>query len=510
MAGTMRGTRPGMGDCGMTALLDGLAVNPAAPTGLLLWLLEPEYESAWSALASRRPSFPEEVTAAIVTHPHPRVRGALARNPFVDPEVRGLLVDDPDWLVRARLAGRPHRTRPVRPLPDWVIDRMLTTYDRDCLEELFFSRQIPFRVRRSYGGHPMASVRRMATNVWAHLSEEERAALLNDPHPQVRASAQHMLDTDDAEATERWLGPLPAPRNHGTSLILVNYRLSRTVVDWLLCDSDPERLCDSDPERPWVLAHNYSTPPEVVARLAGHPDPKVRLELARRTDLAPALVTTLARDPDPRVRTAISLRPELSEDERAAIDYTVDTDEDFGPAEHHTRAAPDPDTSAAYARSRHPLLRRRAAQDPALPDALVARLAHDDDLGVRVLLAHNHPTPPPELLLRSYLEHRGPARDLLTEHPRFPVTGLGTRFMDAAAPDERRLAVLDPHLAPGTADRLTLDPDAAVRAGAARHPRLPGGRLLALLDDEELGEHAAANPALPVTVMRGLLTSNLS
>ncbi|MFF3459311.1 translation initiation factor 2 [Streptomyces sp. NPDC002730] len=482
----------------MTALLDGLAVNPATPADLLLRLLEPEYESAWYALASRRASFPKEVTAAIVTHPHPRVRGALARNPFVDPEVRGLLVDDPDWLVQARLAGRPDKTRPVRPLPDWVIDRMLTTYGNDCLQELMFSRQIPFRVQLSYCRHPLASIRQMATNVWTFLSVAERAALLKDPHPQVRASAQNRLETDDAEAMERRLGPLPVPRNHGTGLILVNYRLSRTVVDWLL--SDPH------PDNSWVLAHNYSTPPDVVAGLVAHPDPKVRLELARRGDLAPALVEVLARDTEPRVRTAISLRPELSEDERAAIDYTVDTDEDFGPCEHHAQAAPDPAASAVYARSRHPLLRRRAARDPALPAGLVALLARDDDLGVRMLLAHNHPAPPPELLLRSYLEHQGGARDLLIEHPRFPVAGLGARFADADAPRERRLAVLDPGLAPETGDRLTRDPNAAVRAGAARHPRLPGRRLLALLADGELGEHAAANPALPVTVMRGLLT----
>ncbi|MFI9045969.1 translation initiation factor 2 [Streptomyces sp. NPDC053427] len=482
----------------MTALLDGLAVNPAALADLLLRLLEPQYASAWRALASRRASFPAEVTTAIVTHPHPRVRRALACNPFVDPEVRGLLVDDPDWFVRTRLAARPDRTRPVRPLPDWVIDRMLTTYDNECLQELFFSQQIPFRVQRSYGNHPMASIRRMATNVWTLMSEDERAALLTDPHPQVRASAENMRETDDAEAMERRLGPLPPPRNHGTGLILVNYRLSRTVVDWLLRDLHPDS--------PWVLAHNYSTPPDVVAGLVEHPDPKVRLELARRRDLDPALVAALARDADPEVRTAISVRPELSEDERTAIDYTVDTGEDFGPVEHHAHPAPDPAATAAYARSRHPLLRRRAARDPALPAGLVAALARDDDLGVRVLLAHNHPAPPPELLLRAYLEHRAPARDLLTEHPRFPVAGLGTRFADADAPDERRLAVLDPGLQPGTADRLTRDPDLTVRSGAARHPRLPRRRLLSLLSDEELAEHAAANPALPLTVMRELLT----
>jgi hypothetical protein len=43
------------------------------------------------------------------------------------------------------------------------------------------------------------------------------------------------------------------------------------------------------------------------------------------------------------------------------------------------------------------------------------------------------------------------------------------------------------------------------RPGAARHPRLPGERLLALLDDGELCGHAAANPALPVAVMHELL-----
>ncbi|MEU9111022.1 translation initiation factor 2 [Streptomyces sp. NPDC048483] len=490
----------------MTPLLDGLAVNPATPADLLLRLLAPEYESAWRALASRRASFPEEVTAAIVTHPHPRVRKALARNPFVDPEARGLLVDDPDWFVRLGLAARPDRKRPVRPLPDWVIDRMLTTYDNDCLQELVFSRQIPYRVQRSYGSHPMASIRRMATYRWTLLSEDERAALLKDPHPKVRASAESMLETDDAKAMERRLGPLPVPRNHGTNGILVNYRLSRAVVDWLL--RDPDR------DNSWALAHNYSTPRDVVAGLVEHRDPEVRRELARRGDLAPALVEVLARDVDPRVRTAISLRPELSEDERAAIDYTVDTDtdtdSDFGPVEHHAFPAPDPAVSAAYARSRHPLLRRRAAQDPALPAALVAALARDDDLGVRVLLAHNHPAPPPELLLRAYLEHQGPARDLLTEHPRFPVAGLGARFADADAPGGRRLAVLDPGLAPDAADRLTRDPDAAVRSGAARHPQLPAGRLLALLGDEELGEHAAANPALPLTVMRDVMRSSLA
>ncbi|WP_233415342.1 translation initiation factor 2 [Streptomyces sp. N35] len=485
--------------------MSGLAVNPAAPADVLLELLAPEHEDAWSALAGRRASFPGEVAAAIVAHPDVRVRKALARNPYADPEVRGLLVDDPEWIVRGWLAGRPDRNRPVRPLPDWVIDRMLTTYDNDCLSELFSSRQIPFRVQLSFPRHPVASVRRYALNVWGSLTAAERAALLDDPHPEVRAAARNDLrrrqEEDDEGAMERRLGPLPAPRNHGTTHILVNCRLSGKVVDWLV--NDPDR------DSAWTLAHNYSTPPDVVASLVDHPDPGVRRALAARDGLPPALVEILARDHDPRVRTEVSLRPELSEDERAAIDYVVEPDQYTGvPWEPHASAPADPAVSAAQARSGHPLRRRRAATDPALPTELVTLLAHDDDAGVRLRLAHHHPAAPPHLLLDCYLSHPGPDhhRALLTEHPNFPTTGLGGRFATADTPAERHLALLDPDLAADAAERLTHDTDAAVRAGAAAHPRLPAARLTALLDDTELGPHAAANPALPATVMRDLLS----
>ncbi|MEE1804462.1 translation initiation factor 2 [Streptomyces sp. JV176] len=478
------------------AVLCGLAVNPAAPTALLLRLLEPEYAAAWSALGRERRAFPPEVAAAVVTHPEPRVRGALARNPYVDPEVRGLLVDDPHWHVRSRLASPPDRDGVARALPEWVIDRMYTTYDHQELQELVFSRQVPFSVRLAHATHPMASVRANGTGMWEHLSPERRAALLADPHPAVRRAAERRVREDDAVAMERELEGMPAC--HARSQILVNHRLSPAVVDSLLRDPDAGNQ--------WTLAHNYSTPPEVLARLTGSPDAKVRLELARRPCLPRPLVDALARDADPGVRTAVSVRPELTEDERASIDYTVEAEENCGPREHHWLPPLDPAESAAYARSRHPLLRRRAAADPALPSELVRRLAGDEDAGVRVLLAQNHPGTPPELLLRCYLEYRGPHRELLAANPRFPVAGLAERFAAAEEPELRRLAVLDPGLSPALADRLSRDPAPEIRAGAARHPRLPAGRLMELLDgDEEQARSAAANPALPVAVMRRLL-----
>ncbi|MFE7773917.1 translation initiation factor 2 [Streptomyces sp. NPDC057445] len=475
----------------MTAVLEGLAVNPAAPVGLLLRLLEPEYEAAWSALCRERREMPGPVVDAIVEHPERRVRAAFVRNPHVDGEIRGLLVDDPDWFVRCALAGRPVQDWTPRYLPDWVIDRMYTTYDNDGLGELTASRQVPSRVLIEHATHPMAGLRSNAVSMWPSLSEERKAALLADPHPAVRKSAERRVAWDDADETDRQLRELPSHPNHARNHLLVNCRLSRAVVEDLLDNYEGDGH--------WVLAYNYSTPPDIVARMAEDPDPKVRREVACREELDRALVELLAGDPDPDVRTAVSVRPELTEAERAAIDHVVSTDKDFGPFPDHHRAP------LAYARSAHPLLRRRVAYNRNLPADLVELLSGDDDLGVRVLLAQNHPEAPPELLLRCYLEYEGKERDLLTENPRFPGAGLAARFADADDPALRRLATLDPGLAPAVADRLTRDPDPAIRAAAARHPRLPLDRLLALLDDEAAARDAASNPALPRPVMYELL-----
>ncbi|MEV6395217.1 translation initiation factor 2 [Streptomyces sp. NPDC051907] len=492
--------KPGAETERRSSALKGLAVNPASPLDVLLRLLEPEYSDAWSALAMDRREYPEPLLDAIVRHEHPRLPGGLARNPHVDGELRGRVVDNPHWLVRAKLASGPHRSweAVARPLPDWVVERMITTYDGQELSELVASRQIPWRLYYAYATHPIASVRRWATNVWEDLPEERRAALLADPHPEVRKSAAASAARYDEEETAR---QLPTAFGHHLTHLLVNCRLPRAEIESRLA-ADSE---DDGEGHAWAFAHNYSTPPDLVARIAEHPDPKVRLEVARRDELDPAVLWRLARDADPGVRTAVSVRPELTEEERATIDYAVATDEDFEPAEHHRRLPRDPAVLAGYAASAHPLLRRRAAADPDLPDELAAVLVEDDDLGVRVLLAQNHPAAPPALLLRCYLEYTRTYRQRLAELPGFPVEGLAERFADAEDPLLRWLATLDPGLSPDLADRLTRDQDSAIRAAAARHPRLPADRLRALLDDDELASSAAANPALPIEAMRSLL-----
>ncbi|WP_371642903.1 hypothetical protein [Streptomyces mirabilis] len=160
----------------------------------------------------------------------------------------------------------------------------------------------------------------------------------------------------------------------------------------------PERIgeeADLAARRLAGLALNPSTPQDV------------RQRIAYRADLGPAERRALAVDPDPKVRRAVSVHPALSEEERAAIDYEVPTDCGF----HHHPAPSvprDPEDVRRDALSAHPMLRRRAARVHELPPDLVARLADDEDLGVRVTLAQNHP--PAALLLRSFLEYTGSDR----------------------------------------------------------------------------------------------------
>ncbi|MGW3401040.1 hypothetical protein [Streptomyces zhihengii] len=88
--------------------------------------------------------------------------------------------------------------------------------------------------------------------------------------------------------------------------------------------------------------------------------------------------------------------------------------------------------------------------------------------------------------------------------PNFPTAGLAA-FAGHDDPEVRALAALDPGTAPATAERLTRDPDPAVRAALARHPNLPRPRLTELLDDEELAFAAASNPALGAAALRRLV-----
>ncbi|MFI6050125.1 hypothetical protein ACIBCO_08555 [Streptomyces violascens] len=479
--------------------LAGLALNPAAPEDVLLWILAEGPPAARMGLCRDR-DLPEAVVDAVVTHPDRRTRSFFAGNPHVDPALRARLVDDPEWLVRAHLASgiRLGLDRLPPPLPDWAVARMITTYEDELLGEFAFIRELSPEFRASMLTHPEPKIRAYGIGItaWVSLPEGERSALLNDPDERVREQALSAKDRHDHDHDpSRVEADLPAQAGHYRTHLLLHGALSRTVIEAVL--TAPARSGERA-----TIADNHSLPADIVALLSRDPDPEVRQLIAMRPDLAMHHLKALAVDPDPSVRLAASQHPSLTEAERAAIDYEVSQD---GPFRTLWTPAPskDPEQLRTLALSAHPLLRRRAAMAEHLPPDLMARLTDDPDLGVRVLLAQHQPGVPPGLLLRCFLEYAGRGRACLPKRPGFPASGLA-RYAGHEDPAVRRLAARDPELAPGAADRLTRDPDAGVRDAFARHPRLPLPRVVELLDDEELTHAAAANPALPVATMRRL------
>lgn len=203
------------------------------------------------------------------------------------------------------------------------------------------------------------------------------------------------------------------------------------------------------------------------------------------------------------MRLAVSARPELTERERAAIDYTVGPEDRLGVLDWVWDARNDPEVLRRCATSAHTWLRRSAAVCPGLEPDLVELLSRDEDFAVRLLLCEFHPEPPPELLLDLYLHGSHRAVMMLAAHPRFPAAGLAARFADSTDPEERRLALTDPDLPAETLAEFARDP--ARRRAAARHPRVPVPLLRELLDDPETACAAAANPSLPARDMHRLL-----
>ncbi|MEV0397489.1 hypothetical protein [Polymorphospora rubra] len=499
-------------------VLRGLAHNPAAPTDVLLGLLDAHGDAVPDAF-NRRAALPPVVVEAMLRHPSPRIRAALAVNRYVDPLIRLRLVDDPDHRVVEALGTDPDLALPDRAFAR-SFDRLVQYLQRaqmtadelhtEAIEAMSRDRRsVPVAAR-----HPEPRVRTAALDALGMLDEATRdavkQALLRDPAPEVRAAAAR-YDADLARVHE----PADLPRNgYAYRGLLRERRLSRPLIAHVLAIDADDGVGGVS-----AMAGNRTLPPDVLEALFDHPSPDVRCSLAVRDDLSRAQLRRLAADSDVAVRTAASTHPRLTETERAAIDIDASTSREHRPhglIEFSNRrdeypwmrpsTLPPPEQSLRWATSVNALLRRRAAADPRLPADIVAALAQDTDLGVRVLLAQHHPAAPPALLLRSYREYKGGGRARLLAMPNFPTTDLAP-LADDPDPAVRRLAARDPLATPALVERLTHDPALKVRRAMAACPRLPLPRIVALLDDPDLAEPAAANPALPADIMRQRLTT---
>ncbi|MEU0919205.1 hypothetical protein ACPXCO_11615 [Streptomyces cyaneofuscatus] len=445
----------------------GLAGNPAAPAGVLLRLLALNDRSITHRL-SYHPALTGEVAEAMLTHPERWVRHLLAESFTAAPELRARLLDGPASDAMAVAMGpHPYRIR-VPPLPDGAYERLLNHERGSVRYETVGAPSTPDHVLVPLAGHADPYFRRAACRrVWHLLDAGARSALLADPDHDVRTAASLQVMDEDEERTEELVRTQTGAWHLGE--VVERGRLGRALAERLVAEGVLLAR----------LALNPTLPADLAAGLADHENPAVRL--------------------------AVSARPELSEDERAAIDWRIDAEDRLPCLRWAWDARHDPETLRRCATSAHTWLRRSAAMCPELPQDCVELLAGDADFAVRLLLAEGHPEAPAELLLDLYLHGTHRAVGSLTSRPRFPAAGLARRFADAPDPRARALALRDPAATPELVERLSRDPDAGVRGTAAYDPRLPVLRLLELLADPATAMAAAANPVLPPAEMYALL-----
>ncbi|MFF5705510.1 hypothetical protein ACFY7H_23905 [Streptomyces sp. NPDC012794] len=473
----------------------GIAFNPAAPPDVLIRLLDRAAGAAALLMCEGR-DLPDAVIDEALRHPAVRIRHALAGNLHLDPARLAPLATDPSGIVRAQLAGGLWPSpRWVRPLPNDILVTFLTAQnggedgvvtENEIVQELSFSRQIPLSFYRSLAGHERPELRVQATYRWQSLTPAQREALLEDPEPAVREAARESCWELDPEAVE---AKLPSIGSHGKPFVLGTCAVSAALVEQCFADGTVH-----------PLTRNRHTPPYAVARLAHHPDAKVREMVAARPDLGADLVAELSEDPDEFVRLRARLHPfPRTWAEYWAIDRVFGHGSDCTCPITELATEPAPDWFAACAASEEPVLRRVAASWPGLPAKLVEALAQDEDEEVRIRLACHHPLAPPHLLLDVFVTRPAHRPHLLTL-PAFPRTGR-IHLIGHPDPEVRALAAADPTLPAPPVE----DPDESVRRAAAANPTLTPDRLEALLADPRTAEGAAANPSLPVPRMHSLL-----
>ncbi|MGA4542021.1 hypothetical protein ACPA54_18730 [Uniformispora flossi] len=394
----------------------------------------------------------------------------FARLLAVDP-----LPGDGDFLSKGAWGLTPAQVDAVVACPNPAVRRLVV--DSDHIEDP--------AIRLRFLDDPDATIRFRAlreasgwVDPWgkALVSEAVLSRLVRDPDPRVRRS---LLLHGNLPETD--LLALTADADDKVRTAAVGELLRRRQAA-ARDDAVPRARMDHDP-------FDYEYRSNSHARLSDDPD------------LAPELLAELAESDDDRIRIAISLRPELTDAERLAIRDTVHPYRHTIP--RWIRAAyGSPDTLRRIASSAHPLMRRSAATAPRLPADVVAALASDEDLFVRLTLAQHCDDAPAELVLDMYANWNGARWDDLRFRPTYPWHDI-ERLVSHPSRRVRWTATMSDYLTPDLAVRLIADEYAEVRAGALRSRHLPVEVLMKLLPQHP--RHAAANPNLPWHVMHQLL-----
>ncbi|WP_282204383.1 hypothetical protein [Kitasatospora fiedleri] len=438
----------------------GLAANPGAPVGVLLRLLA---EGAEPLGPVRRPELPAPVLEAALRHPQWPVRAALAERPDLSARTLAALAGDRERRVRRAAASAAHRVE----LPPAALAALAADRDPETRRRVPGCAGLPPELLVALVQDTSPPVRAAAVRAesWPQLPPRVRTGLRADRDPAVRAAVQRALRVE-RELPVTLAGYIAESDPARRERTAASAALERPLGEWLVLDDDPR----------------------IRAAAAGNPQ--------LPTDLALAL----AADPNEAVRLAVSLRPDLTEEQRAAVACRLP--DAAPPLPWVAERAGDPAELLRLARSAHPLVRCAVASLERLPRAVVAVLAADGELRVRLALAEHCADAPGGLLRSVYGQLLGPAA--LLADARFPAPGLA-RWAERPEPALRLAALRDPELAPEVSAALAADRDVLVARAAAADPRLPWRALLRALEPDAQPEAAAANPALPVPFMHRLL-----
>lgn len=465
---------------------NGLVHNRAMPDDLRAGLLGLSHHLLWRHL-------PAAVVEAAMVHPDWKVRALLAEaQPDITPgQWTRLILGEQDpghrWILtmlaadrRAELTGRAYEQLAADP-------SVRIRQEAARLSGL----PVPLLVALTADTDP--SVRATAcAGAWPHLDNPAREGLLHDPDNSVRVEALLAYHRDH-----------PMPRSVFDSEEFADHQLETLRLERGLAE-----------------------------HLTRHGSPAQRRFLAANPYLNPDLVAVLAQDSDESVRFQISTRPDLTEEQRALIDFPFDPEIHYHPLAWVTAQHEDAAAMRRLAASSHPLVRRSVARARHLPPDVVERLARDEDRVVQLFLAESCDDAPTDMLLRVWQWWTGSLTtpDRPHGHPNFPRHDL-LRYGDDPNPRLRRLALddpgstpelverfsrddnaevrhraaTDPRLTPASAVRLLDDPHDRIRRAASKHPALPARVVVRLLRDPDTAETAAAHPSLPVPVIRTML-----
>ena len=202
--------------------------------------------------------------AALVRHPDPQLRMALARikPKLLDIQTEMSLATDPTVAVRRVYAQQRNRATST--------DATLLS-DPDPAVRRHAAWTASVQTLHEVASHSDPALRHDAISGWG-VTAEICDLYLNDIHPEVRAAA-----------LRRYENLLP--------------QTARRCVQ------------DESPAVRVTLARRGDIPPDVDAALAADPDPMVRAAAAEREDNNPVQMSVFAEDPDPRVRLAAAQNP---------------------------------------------------------------------------------------------------------------------------------------------------------------------------------------------------------